>query len=256
MVANLAPEKPVRQGRFQSVDVYFEVKSTKVSFEVKCPFEERRETPPENLALLAAGRLPDHQEARGAERNAEFRALRTKYCYRKDRDLRIKDCLVSAHNKFSPSSGFDDLNVLFLSMGRWYRISEWHMCFFGDSGLFGAHSFHPTESFSLVDVVVLSSLKYRHEFVRDASAWTLDDVFFLPILNPRGRRTRASSTVDQGLSFFGHYKAQFAAFKPAGLILDEHSGEGDLEEILKVNRFVMERLTAAEHLLSFRLVPN
>ena len=259
LVANLAPEKPVRQGSLKNVDVYFEVKSTKVSFEVKCPFEERRETPPENLTLLTAGRLPDHQrklEELSATLSSGHSA--PNIVIGKNRDLRIKDCLVSAHNKFSPSSGFDDLNVLFLSMGHWYRISEWHMCFFGDSGLFGAHSFHPTESFSLVDVVVLSSLKYRHEFVRDASAWTLDDVLLLPILNPRGRRTRASSTVDQGLSIFGHYKAQFAAFKPAGLILDEHSEtKASIEEILKVNHFVMERLTAAERSRFFPvLVPN
>lgn len=155
----------------------------------------------------------------------------------------MKDCLVSAHNKFSPNSGFDDLNVLFFSTGHWYRISEWHMCLFGGNGLFGANPFHPPRSFSLVDIVVLSSLKYRHEFVRDASSWTLDDVLLLPIVNPHGRRSCTGSTIKEGLSIFGHYRKEFAAFKPVGLIVAQHSEtKANIEETLKVNHFVMEIL--------------
>lgn len=159
----------------------------------------------------------------------------------------MKDCLVSAHNKFSPNSGFDNLNILFFSMGHWYRISEWHMCLFGGSGLFGDNSFHPPSAFSLVDVVVLSSLKYRHEFVRDASSWTLDDVLLLPIVNPHGRCSCTASTINEGLSVFNHYRRQFASFRPAGLTLDEHSEtKANIEEMLKVNHFVVESLTAKE----------
>jgi hypothetical protein len=107
--------------------------------------------------------------------------------------------------------------------------------------------FIPPSAFSLVDVVVLSSLKYRHEFVRDASSWTLDEVLLLPIVNPHGRRSCTGSTVNGGLSIFGHYRAQFAAFKPAGLILDQHSEtKANIEKTLKVNHFVMEILTAKE----------
>jgi hypothetical protein len=153
LVTNFTLEKPVNQGSLKDVDVYFEVWSTKVSLEVKCPLEEKRGAPPGNLTLFTAGRLPDHQR-KLEELRATLSSGRSapNVIIGKNRDLRMKDCLVSAHNKLSSNSGFDDLNILFFSMGHWYRISEWHMCLFGGNGLFGANSFHPTDSFSLVDV--------------------------------------------------------------------------------------------------------
>jgi len=124
----------------------------------------------------------------------------------KNPDLRMKDCLESANEKFNSKSGVDDLNLLFLSCGQFHNMSEWYICLYGPGGLFTSQSFAPEARCPKVDLVVLSNLKYRHEQARVHSAWTLDDVLLLPIVNPHGRSNRQAMQSKKDSVYFITFK--------------------------------------------------
>lgn len=246
-VAHFTVEKRVDPANKKDVDVYFHLGATRVSVEVKCPFEEKPASSGD-ITLLTAGRIPNHRE-----KYEELKGLfesgnqHTKLILGKNREYRMRDCLVSANAKFSSESGVDDLNVLFLSCGYFYRMNEWYHCLHGGQGLFTSNSFCPEARCPNVDFVILSNLKYRHEYAREHPAWTLDDVLLLPIINPHGRSSCTSAAIKEGLSVFHHYRREFASFGGGQLIVDEHSEvKADIEEMLKVNRFVGIHLTAEE----------
>jgi hypothetical protein len=135
LVTNCKLEKKVNSENQKDVDVYFRVGATRVSVEVKCPLEEEQAPFPENITMQTDGRLPGHLEKYERMRKAvESGPSGTRFLLGKNRDLRMKDCLISANDKFSSASGVDDLNVLFLSCGYFYRIAEWYMCLFGGEG--------------------------------------------------------------------------------------------------------------------------
>ncbi len=152
----------------------------------------------------------------------------------------MKDALVSANGKFRSDPELDDLNILFLSGGNYYRMSEWHGYFFGSGGLFTGESFHPPETYLNVDLVILSNLKYRHQFAPNFPGWSLDDVLLIPIRNPLGRRRVFSETVEEGLSIFNHYRKEFLA----GRVVT--SGTEEIQDLVdahtKVTRFVLTYL--------------
>jgi len=255
-VRNFLIEKKVNPPK--NVDDYYEVWDkgsnavlgfTKVALEIKCPFEESPAPFPGHITLDTFGRIPQYQETlNNLKETIELGPSGNVILQAKNPDDRMKQCLVLAHEKFLPCPGIDDLNVLFLASGDRDRLNRWHMCLYGGQGLFTQESFEPTDSFSRVDIVVLSNLKYRHQKVRDASAWTLDDVLLLPILNPHGRKNLHTTTIEKGLSAFNHYYSQFASFRTSsGLIVNEHSEtQAQIAEVSKVNRFVMQFLTEPE----------
>jgi hypothetical protein len=154
---------------------------------------------------------------------------------------------TSANDKFSSASGVDDLNVLFLSCGKFDKMNEWHTCLYGTQGLFTGHSFAPEARCPKVDLVILSNLRYRHEQARAYPAWTLDDVLLLPIINPHGRSNRTTEAIEEGLSVFNHYLTEFASFHGSKLFWDKHSeNRVNIQKVLKVNYFVMDYLKPEE----------
>jgi hypothetical protein len=248
LVTGFALNKRVNPPSLKDVDVYFQVGATQVSVEVKCPLEEKQASFPGNITWRTAGRLPDHRK-KFEQMKTIFESGRsgTNFLFGKNPDLRTRDCVVSASEKFSTKPGIDDLNILFLSCGHFYQMSEWYMCLHGGQGLFTAQSFDPRARCPNVDLVILSNLKYRHEHARAYPAWTLGDVLLSPIVNPHGRSNCTSDTIEEGLSVFDHYQKQFASFRGTKLIVDEHSENRiAIGETLKINHFVMEHLTSEE----------
>lgn len=230
----------------KDVDNFFRVGATTVSVEVKCPQEDKQAPFPGTITLKSAGRLPDPGQIDCMRNLLESRssgAAGAKFAKGKNPDLRVKDCLESANEKFSFTSGVDDLNVLFLACGRYDNMNEWHRCLYGYQGLFTSDSFAPEARYSRVDVVILSNLKHRHEYARDYTAWTLDDVLILPVINPHRRSNCTTEATQEGLSVFNHYLKDFASFCGSKLVWDEHSeNRVGIQETLKVNYFVMEYL--------------
>jgi hypothetical protein len=109
------------------VDNYFHVLSTKVSVEVKCPLEDKQAPFPGNITLKPVGRVPNLTGIERVKQRLESGSSGTNFPMGKNPDLRMKDCLESANEKFCSQSGVDHLNVLFLSCGQFHNISEWYL---------------------------------------------------------------------------------------------------------------------------------
>jgi hypothetical protein len=255
-ISNLELNKKVNPKSRKDVDACFQVRNTTVALEVKCPSEDKRAAFPGSITLHTAGRISNHkkqyQELKQAIESGESG---TSLVLGKKPDHRMKECLVSAHEKFSPTPGVDDLNVLFLACGCYDRMTEWYDCLYGRHELFGPRPFHPSDSFSNVDVVILSSLRYRHEQANAFPAWNLVDVLLLPLVNPHGRRNRTTEAINEGLSVFNHCLKDFALFEKNKLIVDKDSERQSLtDETFKVIRFVKKHLTPAEFTRFFPVI--
>lgn len=237
---NVAIEKQVNPPK--DVDAYYEVGATKVSVEVKCAVEAQ--TPVNALTLKTAGRVPNHLQTFSDLKNKIESAHPTQSVQLgKNKDNTLKDFLVSAQGKFNPQSGCDDLNILLVACGYYFNLQEWWFYMFENDGLFTANSFHPPSAFSLVDVVVLTNLKYCHAHAQAFHDWTLKDVFFLPFLNPRRRTTALSESIVRGLGIFNHHLKRFNEFTPTS---NDPQVPDYILNAVKVNSYVAEKLEAAE----------
>jgi hypothetical protein len=236
-VSEFDTEKRVNPKTKKNVDVFYRVGSTRVSLEVKCPFEEEQAPFPGNITVLPAGHLPGARQAIQDFRSNLSAGSSMNILEGKNRELRLKDALLSAHQKFLPEPELNDLNILFLACGDYYRMSEWHGNLLGPGGLLTNESFHPPRTYCNVDCVVLSNLKYRHKVAFNYAAWSLDDVLLIPIRNPLGRKNIFDRTVHEGLSIFSHYQKEFCAGRivTSGLEVVQDV----IDPITKVTRFVM-----------------
>ena len=133
----------------------------------------------------------------------------------KNKDNTLKDFLISAQAKFAPHSGVDDLNLLFIACDDYFNMQHWYFYLFGGQGLFTKATFHPPADFNLVDVVVLSNLKYCHDRGKEFHDRTLKNVFILPILNPNRRCSALSESILKGLNVFDHHLKKFGAYVPS-----------------------------------------
>jgi hypothetical protein len=120
LVTNCRLEKKVNSENQKDVDVYFQVGATRVSVEVKCPLEEEQAPFPENITMQTDGRLPGHREKYERLRRAiESGPSGTRFLLGKNRDLRMKDCLISANdtvNGFTSESFLRELSLVQLSL--------------------------------------------------------------------------------------------------------------------------------------------
>ena len=132
----------------------------------------------------------------------------------KNKDNTMKDFLVSANEKFRPDSGVDDLNVLLVACGDRGDVQRWWHYLYAPEGLFTSKPFHPPEEYQLVDVVLLTNLKYLHEDAPQFHDWTLRDAFILPCINSHRLRSLRPDSIEKGLSVFDHHLTRFAKYAP------------------------------------------
>jgi hypothetical protein len=126
--------------------------------------------------------------------------------------LALKDALVSAQSKFPPHSSVDNLNVLFLSAGYVGDLSERYINLYGTEGFFTNTPLHPASAFRLVDLIILSNLRYWHQQSAATHDWSLCDVFLVPLLNRHHRHLLMSDALNAGLSLFDHHMRRFNEF--------------------------------------------
>jgi hypothetical protein len=226
----------------KDVDVYYEVGATKVSLEVKCAVEAPQ--PSDALVIKMAGRVPDHR-ATFDDLKGKIEAAHPKQRVElaKNKDNTLKDFLISAHGKFNPHAGFDDLNILLVACGYYFDVQAWSFYMFENGGLFTSNSFHPQSEFAFVDMVILTNLKYCHTDARAFHDWTLKDAFILPFLNPLRRAAAVSESIVRGLGVFNHHLKRFNEFTPAS---DDPQVPNHILNVIKVNNYVPEHLDAAE----------
>lgn len=242
--SNVQIEKQVNPPK--NVDVYYEVKGVHIALEVKCPVEALGIDGA--IEIRTAGRVPSFRERfdeiKSLLQNADPHA---QVNLGKNKDNTLKDFLLSAHSKFRPECGIDDLNMLLVACGEPYNINCWYGYLKGEGGFFTANSTCAAIEFSRVDVVVLSNLKYAHTSGRHRHDWTLRDTLLLPVPNPAGRRSCLSSTVISGLSPFDHHMGQFGRYqRTTGPNIPDY-----IRDAAKVIGFVGEELSEEERLRYF-----
>ena len=255
-VSDFDTEKRVNASNIKDVDVYYRigpdtVRSTRVYLEVKCPLEEPMESAPP-YTVLPAGHTPG-----GLEHLREFVKMGNiqfpnKFREGKNPEMRIKDALVGAHNKFSENPDINELNLLFLACGDFLHMSQWHANLMGQGGLFTGGSFHPHETFRKVDFLILSNLKYRHSVAFNFPAWSLDDVLLIPIRNPFGRNNLVCATIEEGLSIFSHYREEFLSNR---IIKPGEEIQAEADPHAKVTWFVDRHLSLSEKKRFFPVFP-
>ena len=201
----------------KNVEAYFKLPPSCVALEVKCAEEpaDGGVGLPNELKIQTAGRVDGFREKVQNLRNLFAAAPEpANLLHLKNNDNKLKQYLEDANAKFSPHCGINDLNVLFAACGDAADLMSWHGYLANTEGLFTSSSFHPTAKYNLVDVVVLSNLKYWHKLARDSHDWTLNNVFMVPVRNPFHRRTLFHETLMRGLSVFDHHMSAFVRFKP------------------------------------------
>lgn len=228
----------------KDVDSYFEAGATLVSVEVKCPSNVEN-LPQETLVIKMAGRVPNYQQQFDSLRQDLLSVNPTKdVALGKNRDLTLKDYLVSAHEKFSPNSGVDHCNVLFVACGHYFNMGEWYMHLTQNEGLFTAKPFVDPATFRNVDVIILSNLKYFHSAARAFHDWTLNNVFMLAFPNPHGRSTSFGSTIEIALRPFDHHGKAFREYKP--VCDDDEDAPPEMLEAVKINHYAARGLSAED----------
>lgn len=248
--SNVAIERQVNPPK--DVDVAYEVGATQVATEIKCAVEQQPSK--ESLVLKTAGRVPSHLKTFADLKGLiEGGPTGSKLELAKNKDNTMKDFLVSANQKYSPAAGIDDLNVLIVACGGGGNIQEWWHYLYGGEALFSADSFYPVSEYRLVDVVILSNLKYLHSDARDSHRWSLQDAFLLPCVNPHRRSSAVSDSIRNGLSVFNHHMERFAKYAPDPLSAD--TPDYVMEQV-KVNHYIMRCLEESERLRYFPVKPN
>lgn len=230
----------------KDVDAYYELGATRVSLEVKCPREKSSDS--SALVIKMAGRVPGYKDEFDKLRKGIIEAHPNKdVVLGQNKDNTFKDFLTLAHEKFSPASGVDDCNVLFVACGYHFNINEWRMHLLQHEGLFTSRPFFPAKEFELVDVAILSNLKYFHTDAREHHDWTLKNVFMLPVVNPHGRKGLTSESLLKGLSVFDHHLSSFSRFRS----LKSGDVPDHVMDAIKVGVYVEEHLSEEERLRFF-----
>lgn len=243
---SFAVDKNVNRANNTDVDVFCRIGATTIAIEVKSPLEPATAVPDGSsemvVKLMTSGRIPDF-ESQVDNLAKEFSAGGITAVAGKNKDATHKGFLTGANTKFNASSGADDLNILFIAGGSWGEMSDWYRHLYARAGLFTAMPFHPSSTFELVDIVILSNLRYWHEHVRSAHDWTLNDVFLLPRINPHGRTSRTYDAIGVGLGLFDHHLYRFNAFTD---VAAEPNVPSDILDAVKLNHYVNRSLTPEE----------
>lgn len=237
----------------RDVDVYFELGATRVALEVKCPVE--REVPPGQPTLQFSGRHPEAQrmfrELAKVFANANLPEDLKHLELGQHKDNKLKDFLVSAHEKMPVSATLDDLNILLVACGE--ELQPWYSYLHEREGLFTPASFHPIRKFERVQVVILSNLKYFHTKAAAHHDWTLQNVFLLPMINPRAELNPMQMTVTAGLSVFDHHMSDFRTFHPGAL---DPNVDATVVRAAKLNTYIHGGLSDTDFQRHFPSTPR
>jgi len=187
----------------KDVDCGFSHNGKTYNIEVKCPdFSVKNDIDSTNAYKIGAlGRLVDFEKLLGnmqeifnPENNPAVEPNKP-LIKQQHMDNKLKDYLLSAHNKFKESTNSDELNVLAVCCSDWLDMQKWFFYMYGGQGLFTQESFHPPDEYKNVDVVLLTNLYHRHHenWAKDKieDNWDLSKAFNLIFSNPLRRVDKA-----------------------------------------------------------------
>ncbi len=226
-IPDLVIEPEVKLNRPDSdndVDWQIRYKGFTFNLEVKCSVENEfsQDTQVINgagkskiLKLIFAGRV--HQPNYAKEEIKEIASQAdTGLIIPKHADMRMKDYLVEASEKFGKHSDTSTLNILNVACGHFANMQEWHGYLYANEGLFTSSSFWDRDLYKNVDGVLLTTLRYNHQhnFARRRLSWDLNRSFNIFFQNPNGRSNIHPETIRAFLDITPNYTDEFLAFAP------------------------------------------
>ncbi|MCG6142736.1 hypothetical protein [Leptospira mtsangambouensis] len=202
----------------------------KFSVEAKCPDlkEWEEEERSEDIKISITGRQKYHKEDFENLKNLLESGFngpedeRKNITKSKSMDNKLKDFVQSAHKKFPSFSNIDDFNVLFVNLGTPDTIERWLRYLRENEGIFTKNSFVPTETFNLIDGIVITNLMQRHTNEQNitGSAWDLNDAFCMFIPNPNCKIEKKSARTSF-LESITSYEKEYTTYEVPGTAPEE-----------------------------------
>ena len=221
----------------KDVDCSFIDNNSKYNIEVKCAdfsvVEHMKND--DSFKVSALGRMPEYRSV-VSNLQDNFNDLGKQLKTYKHLDNRMKDYLISAHDKFSDENYDDTVNVLLVCCDDAMDMTKWTSYLTGLQGLFTKASFHNQELFNKVDVVILSNLYHRHakyqEKVNIIDNWDFASSFNILLCNP-GRKSDKKKAIEHFYETIPNFNKEVMDYTvPYGL------------EVLKLATFVNKELKA------------
>lgn len=221
----------------KDVDCSFIDNNSKYNVEVKCADFSVIENMENDdcFKVSAFGRMPEYPGIVSDLQdtfNISGKQLKTY----KHLDNRMKDFLISAHDKFSDENYDDVVNVLLVCCDDAMDMTKWTSYLTGLQGLFTNNSFHNHKLFNKVDVVILSNLYHRHahyqEKVNIIDSWDFASSFNILFCNP-GRKSDKKKAIKHLYEIIPNFSKEVM----------NYIGPYDFE-VLKLATFVDKELNA------------
>jgi hypothetical protein len=167
---------------------------TQIQVEVKCPSYIKNEVSENHFIIKTLGR-DKRNFLFYDEISSFFNSLNNQSSLYKNNDNKVKDYLCDAHKKFEREYKKDSINILIIVLDDIQLINEYFLYFRFTEGAFFTKNpclLNP-EYFKNVDYVVLSSLRYFHNFNYEVDSeiqWTFDKQFNIILENPFRRNNK------------------------------------------------------------------
>lgn len=145
----------------------FEYNGRVVNIEVKCPdlFTKMRQESATGIKLFALERLPKKDDLIQIKEVVQSNMKDKQNIQIVNRlDNKLKDYLLSAHQKF-PVSSKSYFNILVIALDIIQDMDEWYYYLFGDGGAFTRNTYI-SEDYSNVDAVMLTNVQHGHIFTK------------------------------------------------------------------------------------------
>ena len=131
-------------------------------------------------------------------------------------DNKLKDYLLSAHEKF-PKSSISNFNVLVIAVDIIQDMNEWYSYLFGDNGVF-SNKTYVEEDYSNVDAVMITNVQHGHmgdEIDTTINCWQLENYVSLLFLDPRKENINnlGEYYFNSGIDLFGGLTRNFLRFQ-------------------------------------------
>jgi hypothetical protein len=197
----------------------FEYEGRTINIEVKCPNLTKRieQEKSGKISLFAAERFPDKMTYDKSVNFIESNINDGHSVQKIDRlDNKLKDYLLSAHEKF-PKSSISNFNVLVIAVDIIQDMDEWYSYLFGDNGVF-SNKTYVEEDYSNVDAVMITNVQHGHmgdEIDTTINCWQLENYVSLLFLDPRKENINnlGEYYFNSGIDLFGGLTRNFLRFQ-------------------------------------------
>lgn len=197
----------------------FSYKGRTINVEVKCPDLSKRvqQENSEGIKVIAGERFPNKNDYIKAKEFIETNIKDSQTLNNIDRlDNKLKDYLISAHQKF-PVSSSSNFNVLVVALDIIQDMDEWYSYLFGKNGAFTDRTYI-TDDYSNVDAVMITNVQHGHmadDVNLNINCWDLENYVSLLFLNPQKEKCNGLGEYYQheALNLFGGFTNDFLAFQ-------------------------------------------